>query len=280
MAQGIYDLLEETLKLTTNLNKKLCCNDSSTTTTTTIPPTTTTSSTSTTSTTTTPGTFRASWVFALDSSLRQGFVAQRNGWYNGNTVASIGASNPNFVKIALVNTESTGGATTRETRYFKETALSPTQIVNPTYTTVDGVTGANIMISIKDKYQFAVKIINNTFFSTRNAVAFVKRVSSPSGFGSGVPNDGGFLVGIEFDATGNEYEGYDYLYQAYNQILLPGTVTLPFPYTPYYGGQISVSNTNFPMGLYSPASSWVNGVTTIPAFGITIQEDFPIPPGW
>ena len=33
MAQGIYDLLEETLKLTTNLNKKLCCDVTTTTTT-------------------------------------------------------------------------------------------------------------------------------------------------------------------------------------------------------------------------------------------------------
>jgi hypothetical protein len=37
MAQGIYDLLEETLKLTTNLNKQLCCNEVPISTTTTIP---------------------------------------------------------------------------------------------------------------------------------------------------------------------------------------------------------------------------------------------------
>jgi hypothetical protein len=42
MAQGIYDLLQETLKLTTNLNKQLCCEptppSTTTTTTTFIPP--------------------------------------------------------------------------------------------------------------------------------------------------------------------------------------------------------------------------------------------------
>jgi hypothetical protein len=261
------NLLYEVLKQLNKLNKQICCDINNT--------------TSTTSSTTTTLTFtRKSFLLSLDSSLRQGFVAQRNGWYNGNTVASIGASNPNFVYMAIVGNEATGGATTRQTRYFKETSVSPTQIVNPTYTTVDGVTGANILTSVKDKYQFAVKIVNNTFLSTRNPVVFVKRVISTSGFGSGIPNDGAFLVGIEFDATGNEYEGYNYLYQAYNQVNFPGTITLPFPYNSYYGGQINVNNTNFPMGLYSPASSWVNGVTTLPAFGIIIQEDFPIPPGW
>ena len=42
MAQGIYDLLQETLKLTTNLNNQLCCNSNVTTTTTIVPTTTTT----------------------------------------------------------------------------------------------------------------------------------------------------------------------------------------------------------------------------------------------
>ena len=276
MTQGIYDKLEETLKLLTNINKQLCCEPTP------PPPSTTTTSTSTTtSTTTQPGEFfRASWFLSLDSCLRQGVVAQRNGWYNGNTVASIGASNPNFVNMVLVNYEATGGATTRLTRSLRETSLSPLQSVNPTYTTFDTITSAGLLSSIKENYQYAVKIINSTFLSTRNAVPFVKRVSSPNGLGTGVAHDGLFLIGIDFDATGNELEGYNYLYQPYNQINLPGTITLPFPYNSYFGGPATATLSNTPISLYSPSTSWVNNVTTIPAFGITIRENFTIPPGW
>ena len=297
MAQGIYDLLQQTLKLTTRLNKQLCCEppvpstttSTSTTTTTTVPPTTTTSSTSTTSTSTTStsttttttipdGFFRTSWLIAIDSALPAGFIANRASWYNGNTVAGIAATNPDFVYNVIVNYESTGYVGIQNTRTLRETISSTPVSVSPTYTSFDAVTGWPIMKSLKEQYAWVVKIVNNTFLATRNPSIFIKRVYSANGLGSGVPLDGIFLIGVDFNATGLERDGYNVTARTYNQVTLPGTWTLPGTYNAYFGSPYGGSASNIAMQYFSPSTTWVNGVTNI--IGTIIEEDFPIPPGW
>ena len=97
------NLLYEVLKQLNKLNKQICCDINNT--------------TSTTSSTTTTLTFtRKSFLLFLNGSFRQGFVAQRNGWWNGNTVSSIAVTNPDYVLMATRGDESTGAHTIKITR--------------------------------------------------------------------------------------------------------------------------------------------------------------------
>ena len=271
MAQGIYDLLQETLKLTTNLNKQLCCNEVPTTTTTTVAPTTTTS------TTTLLVTSRKAWPVDILFAGRSMTIPNKTAYYSGNTVANITALNPDLILAAIFNQDIGGSFGVNVSRTISASVSSPFTTVAPTYTFNDG-TGFPILRSIKETYTFWTKVINNTFLSTRNAQIVIKRVSIPV---NGTPsiNDGCFLIAIEFDSTNQERDGYTFLGKTYDFFNIPGTVNpSSFTYTNEFGSGVSGSGSNFAMSLVLPSSTWVNNVTIVA--GATIREDFPIPLGW
>jgi hypothetical protein len=289
MAQGIYNLLQETLKLTTNLNKQLCCEPTPplTTTTTSSTSTSTTSSSTTSTTTSTTSTTTAAPVFTRVSGFiavafagRQGFIASRASWYGGNTIASIRATNPDLVKMQVRGSDVTASDANNITFTYKPNISSPGQTVSPTYTTFDNVSNFPIMVSIKDFYQYANKIINNTYLSTRNPSVWVKRVRSSNGLGTGIPNDGLFLVGFDFDATGNEVWAYNFQARGYDLLNIPGTLNISnFTYSVLNNSGSLVSG-DTPMYTFTPSTSWVNGVTIIPAYNVRVEENLTIPPGW
>jgi hypothetical protein len=267
MAQGIYDLLQETLKLTTNLNKQLCCNEVPITTTTTVAPTTTT---------TLLVTSRKAWIVEVLFAGRSMTIPNKTAYYTGNTVANITALNPDLILAAIFSQDIGGSFGINISRTISESVSSPFTTVTPTYTFNDG-NGFPILRSIKQAYAFWTKVINDTFLSTRNAQIVIKRVSIPVG-GTPSVNDGCFLIAIEFDSTNQERDGYTFLGKTYDFFNIPGTVNpSSFTYTNEFSN-VSGSGSNFPMFLASPSSTWVNNVTVVA--GATIREDFPIPLGW
>lgn len=270
MAQGIYDLLEETLKLTTNLNKQLCCEY-------TPPLTTTTTQQPTTTTTTLLETSRKAWPVDIRFVGRSMTIPNKTAYYSGNTVANITALNPDLILAAIFSQNIGGSFGVNISRTISESVSSPFTTVTPTYTFNDG-NGFPILRSIKQAYTFWTKVINDTFLSTRNAQIVIKRVSIPVN-GEPFINDGCFLMAIEFDATGQERDGYSFIGKTYDFFNIPGTVNpSSFTYTNEFGSGGSGSGSNFAMSLVLPSSTWVNNVTIVA--GATIREDFPIPLGW
>lgn len=273
MAQGIYDLLEETLKLMTKLNKKLCCNApvSTTTSTTTIPPTTTT---------TTIGAFtRKFWLVDYIYAGRNMFIPNATAFFTGNTVANItGSLNTDLTFMNIVGSPVTGSFSLNTTRTIKENSSATPVTITPTYTFNDG-TGTPIIRSFKEAYAFVTKIVNNSFLATRNPQIVIQRVSTPIS-ALGISNvDAFFMIGVDFDSTGQEIDGYTKSVRSYDFVNIPGTMNIAtFTYssiTNSGGGSAS----NIQMDLISPSTSWVNDVTVV--YGnTTIRENFPIPLGW
>jgi hypothetical protein len=293
MAQGIYDLLEETLRLTRRLNIKLSTGNSYTTTTTTIPLTTTTSSTSTTSTstststttlsqpttttTTSINTTRRFWGTDVLFAGRNMFVPNATAFYSGNTVANITATNPDLILMDVNGSSVLRSGSFNSTRIISENISTPFTTITPNYTFNDG-NGVSIMRSFKELYAFVNKIVNTSFLATRNPQIVIKRVSQSIGF-IAQPGDAFFLIGVDFDATGLERDGYSFTFRAYDQVNIPGTMnTANFTYASQVTS-FSSSGNNVQMTLLTPSTSWVDNSTVL--YGTyTVREDFPIPPGW
>lgn len=258
MAQGIYELLQETLKLTTKLNKQLCCQPEP-------PP---------------PVGTRKFWLVSGIFAGRNMFIPNQAAFYTGNTVANIlGSGNTDLAFMAVRSSFTTAGYGMNLSRTLSADLSSPFSTITPTYTFNDSVSGFPIIKSLKDLYAYVLKIVNNSFLATRNPQIIIKRVSSPIGTDSGTLTcDGFFWIGVDFDYTGQERDGDTIVYREYNNISIPGTInSATLLYSSVTNG-FSASSSNVPMNVYPPAASWVNDVT---AFGPTvIRENFSIPPGW
>ena len=221
-----------------------------------------------------PGERRSITYFA-SPIFRGGFFEDRASWWSGNTVANITATNPNYIVTGIKGEEAYVPDGHNEIRTFAASIDDPDPSnVVPNYTFFDG-DGVGIMKDLRSFYDYAKKIIAESFFSTRGAVVTIHRASLPQ---VDIPIDGWFLVTIDFNSSGLEYSGYDVGIRQYDVITLPSTVTFPFSYNPPLSLDFIASSPLSPMSTDEPSTTWVNGVTNI--MGWTIEEKFPIPGTW
>jgi hypothetical protein len=259
-----------------------CCQTGPTTTTSTSTSTTTSTSTSTsttTSTTTLLPEARQFWLVDYVNAGRSMFIPNQTSFYTGNTIANITATNPDLVYTGVFSQNIFGSFGLNTTRVISENISSPFTTISPDYV-FNAQGGFPIMRSLKEEYAYVTKIINNSFLATRNAQVVIVRVSTNITVDSGVLNaDGFFMIGVDFDATGQERDGTSTIVRDYDFGTIPGTLNIAsFTYSSQFGG-FSANSSNIPMNLTSPSTSWVNNVTVL--YGnTTIREIFTIPPGW
>lgn len=257
MAQGIYDLLQETLRLTTKLNKQLCCEPEP-------PP---------------PVGTRKFWLLDYLFVGRNMVIPNVTAFFTGNTVANItGSGNANLVFMGIRNASDTGSIALNDVRSIRPDSSSPFVTITPDYAFNDG-NGLPILRSFKELYAYYNKIINNTFLATRNPQIVIKRVSTSVNVSIPLECDGFFMVGIDFDSTGLERESRSILGGYYDFTPIPGTVNIAnFTYLSKFSN-ISGSNSDVLFNTTTPSTTWINN-TTIVYGNTTIRENFPIPPGW
>lgn len=220
-------------------------------------------------------TTRKSFINLAQPIFRGGLQTDINTWWSGNTVANVTATNPGFEITGLKTDNGTVPIGWDINRTVAPSVSGPFDTIAPNYTDVD-FRGVPILNDLESLYKFTKKIATDSFMASRNPVVKIYRASLPQ---ASIPIDGWFMLCIDFDATGNERDGYDYTIFEYPETYLPVNIPFPFTYGPYLSNTVGpIIDSNISMNLQQPTTDWVLGVTNI--LGWTIEEEFPIPPAW